>query len=77
MLVWREKKVNSYIGHFIGPFIVLHHDERSKVAAIDQDGAIKRHSTSQTRPFLEQPSMLDDSITEREIEDQHDKTTKN
>ena len=76
MLVWREKIVNNCIGHFIGPFTVLHHDERSNAAAVDQDGVIKRYTTSQTRPFLEQPSMLDDSITERKIEDRHDKTTK-
>ena len=72
VLVWREKIVNNRIGELIGPFTVLHHEERSKIVAIDQGGVIKRYSTSQTRPFLEQPSMLDDSITERKIEDRHE-----
>ena len=76
MLVWRERIVNNRIREFIGPFTVLHHDERSKIVAIDQDGVIKRFSTSQIRLFLEKPSMLDDSITERKIEDRHDKTYK-
>ena len=68
--------MNNRIGEFIGPFTVLHHDERSKIVAIDYDGAIKRYSTSHTRPFLEQYSMLDDFIAERMIEDRHDKTYK-
>ena len=41
----------------------------SKIVAIDQEKAIKRYSTSLTRQFLKQPFMLDDSITERKIED--------
>ena len=65
VLVWREKIVNNLTGEFIGPFPVLHHDKRPKIVSIHVDGAIKRYSTSQVRPFLEQPSMLDDSITER------------
>ena len=76
MLVWREKIVNRRIGEFIGPFTILHHNERYKIVAIDQDGAIKRYSSSQIRPFFEQLSMLDYSITERKIEDRHDKTYK-
>ena len=69
VLVCREKIVNNRIGEFIGTFTVLHYDERSKIVAIDQNGVIKRHSTLQIRPFLEQLSMLGDSITERKIED--------
>ena len=46
------------------------------IFAIDQNGVIKRYSTSQIRLFLEQPSMLDDSVTERKIEDRHDNTDK-
>ena len=65
VLIWREKIVNNRIGEFIGPFTLLHHDDRSKTVAIDQDGVIKRYYASQIITFLEQPSMLDDSITER------------
>ena len=71
VLVWREKIVNNRIEEFIGPFTALHNDERSAIVAIDQDGVIKRYSSSQIRPFLKQPSMLDDSITERNIEGRH------
>ena len=74
VLVWREKIVNNRIGEFIGPLIFLHDDERSWIVLIYQDGAIKRYSASNIWPFLEQPSMLDDSIIEREIENRHDKT---
>ena len=76
MLVWREKIVNIRIGEFIGQFTVLHHDERSMIVAIDQDEVIKRYSTSQIRPFIEQTSMLNNSIVERKIEDRHYKTCK-
>ena len=62
-LVWSEKIVDNRIGGFIGLFTVLHRDERSKIFAIEQDGVIKRYTTSQIRPSLEQPTMLDDSIT--------------
>ena len=72
----REEKVNNSIREFIGPFTVLHHDERSKIVAIDQDGVIKRYSTSKIGPFLEQPSILDDSITERKIEERLEKMNK-
>ena len=68
--------MSNRIGEFIGPFTVLHHDERSRIVFIDQDGVIKRYSASQIRPFLEQPSMLDDFITERKIENRQDKTDK-
>ena len=68
--------VNSHIREFIRQFTVLHHYERSKIVAIDQDEAIKRYSISQIRPLLEQPSMLDDSITECQIEDRRDRTDK-
>ena len=64
-LVWPENIVNSGVEDFIVQFIVLHHDERSKIVTIDQYGVIKRYSTSHIRPFLEQASMLDDSIIER------------
>ena len=66
--------MKTQIGNFIGQFTFLHHDERSKTVSIDKDEVIKRNSTSQIRPFLEQPSMLDDSITDRKIEDRHIKT---
>ena len=66
--------MNNRIGDFIGSFTVLHHDDRSKIVIIDQDGIIKRYYTSQIRPFLEQPSMLIDSITERKVEDRYVKT---
>ena len=57
-----------------GPFRVIRHDERSKTVAIDQDGVVKRYFTSQIRLFLEQPSMLDDSTTDRKFNDSHFKT---
>ena len=66
--------LNNLIGEFIGPFTVQHHDERSKTVSTAQDGVIKRYSTFQIRPFLEKPSMLDDSFTERKIEERQDKT---
>ena len=65
--------MNIRIGEFIGSFTVLHHDERSKIAAIDQDGTIKRYSSSQIRPFVAQPSELDDAKADRKIEDCHTK----
>ena len=76
MLVWFEKIVNSRIGEVIGSFTVLHHDECSKIVFIDQNGAIKRYSTSKIRPFLKQQSMIDESITERKTEDRHEKMNK-
>ena len=74
VLLWREKIMNNRIGEFIALFTVRNCYERSKIVAIDQDGVIKRYSTSQIRPFLEQPSMPDNSITERKIEEHHAKT---
>ena len=68
--------MKGHIEEFIGPFTVPHHNERSKIVAKDQDGVIKRYSTSQIRPFLEQLSMLDDSITERKLEDRNSQTDK-
>ena len=68
--------MNNRIGEFIWPFIVLHHNECFNIVSRNQDGAIKRYSTSQITPFLEQASTLDDSITEHKIEDLHDKTDK-
>ena len=68
--------MNNRIGEFIGPFTDLHHDKRSKIVAIGQDGAIKRYFTSQVSPFLEQSETLDGSITKRKIEDRHEKTIK-
>ena len=68
--------VNNREGEINGPFIILHHDERSKIVAIDQDSVIKRYLTSQIRPFLIKTSMFDDSIIDRKIEDRHDKTYK-
>ena len=44
--------------------------------SIDQDRVIKRYSTSQIIPFLEQPSILDNSITERKIKDSRVKMNK-
>ena len=76
VFVWRKKIVNSGIGELIGPFTATHHYERFKIVAIDQDGVIKRYYTSHIRPFLEQPSMLDDSIPERKIEDRHEEVNK-
>ena len=73
MLVWHEKIVSNHIGEKIGPFTVLHHDERSKIVSTYQDGGIKRYSTSQMRLFLEQPLMSDVFITEHNIEDRNDK----
>ena len=64
----------SSIGEFVGPFAILNHDERSKIVFIDQDGEIKRYLTSQVRLFLDKPSMIDDSIAKRKIEDGHVKT---
>ena len=63
-LVRREKIMNNRIRELIGPFTVLHFNERSNIVAIDQDRFTKRYSTSQIRPFLKKPSMLDESITE-------------
>ena len=55
----------------IGPFNVLHDEERSRIVVIDQDGVIKRYSTSLIIIFLEQLSILDDFITELQIEVRH------
>ena len=68
--------MNNHEGKFIGTLTITHHDEHSKIIAIDQYGAIKRYSTSQIRPFLGQSSMLDESISARKIEDRHEKTDK-
>ena len=74
VLVWREKIVNNRIGEFIGPFAFLHYDERSRIVAVHQGGAIKRYSSSQIIPFVKQQTVLDDAITDRDIEDRHNKT---
>ena len=74
VLVRCKKMMNNRIGKFIVPFTALHHDECSKIVAIDQNGAIKRYCTSKIRSFLNQHSMLYDSVTERKIEDRHVKT---
>ena len=71
VLVWRKKAVNNRIEKIIGQFSVLNRDECPKIFAIDQEGAIKRYSTSQIIAFLEQPSMLNDSITECKIKDRY------
>ena len=68
--------MNNHIGEFIAPFTVFDHYERSKIVDIDQNGIMKRYSISQIRPFLKQPSMFDDSITKRKINDRHDETNK-
>ena len=60
--------MNNRIGEFIEPSTVLHHDKRSKIVAIDQDGVIKRYSTTQVQLFIAQPSVLYDAIAERDIE---------
>ena len=77
VLVMRENILNIRIGEFIGLFTVLYHDGRSKIVSIDQDRVTKRYYTSQIRLFLEKPSILDDHITERRIEDRHVKTGNN
>ena len=66
--------MKNRIGDFIEQFTVSHLDESSRIVSIYQFGVIKRHSTSQIRSFLEQPSIFDDSITERKVEGQHVKT---
>ena len=68
MLVRRENIVNNCIIEFIGSFTVLHHHDRSRIVALGQDGVSKRYTTSQIRTYLEQPPVLEDSITERKIE---------
>ena len=67
--------MNNRIGEFIGPFTVVRHDERSSIVAIDEDGVIKRYYTSQIRPFMAQPSVLDDAIVECDIEDRKTQAT--
>ena len=59
--------MDTKIGEFTVPFVVLYCDERSKLVPIDQNGVIKRYSSSQIRSYVEQTSMLDDSIKERKI----------
>ena len=76
VFVRRENIVKNHIGEIIGPFTVLHHDERSKIVAIDQAGMIKRYSSSQIRPFVEEQSALGDTIRDRDIEDRYQKTNK-
>ena len=68
--------MNNIIGEFVGQFTVLHHDKGSNIVAIYQDGGIKRYSTSQIWQFLEQLSILDESITQRKIKDSHEKINK-
>ena len=67
ILVWRVKIVNGRIAEFTGPSTSHHHDERSKIVAIDQASVIKRCSSSQIRPFVEQLSVPDDAIKDRDI----------
>ena len=73
VLVWLEKIVNCRIYKFIGSYMVLHHDERSNTISIDQNGVVKRYSPLQIRHFLEQPSILDNSVADREVEDWHNR----
>ena len=77
VLVWRERIINIQIREVIGPLIIIDNCKRSRIVSIDQDGVIKQYSTLQIRLFLENPSMLDDSITERKIEERHAKTDNN
>ena len=65
--------MGNHVGEFIGQLTALHRDERYKIVAIDQDRATQQYSTSQTRPFLEHPSIIGDCITGRKIEDRHEK----
>ena len=74
VLIWRAKIVYNRIDELIGPFTKIHHDERSKIVSIDQNGITKWYSSSQIRPFIEQPSELDDAIAERSIEDNRKQT---
>ena len=59
--------MNIRIGELILSFTVLYNVERSKIVAIDQEDVIGRYSSLHIRPFLEQPSMSDDSMTEWKI----------
>ena len=44
--VWCERIVDSRVGEFIRQYTVLHHNEHFMIAAMYQDGVIKRHYTS-------------------------------
>ena len=72
ILSYRDKIVNIRIGEFISLFTIVHHEERSKIIAIYHDGVIKRYFSEQIKPFLKQPSMLDEFIAKRKIEDRYD-----
>ena len=64
VLVWREKIVNNRIGEFIGPFPVLAYEPHSKIVVVNQNGEKKRYTTAQIRPYIPEPDVVQDSITE-------------
>ena len=67
-LVWREKAVSNHTSHFIGSYVVLSFDRKSKVVVIDQDSENKRRTMTQIHPFLAEPNVDDDSIKQDAFE---------
>ena len=55
---------------------MVNYDEYSKIIEINQDGVMKRYSTSLIRSFIAQPSILDKAIVDRNIEENRIKPTK-
>ena len=70
-LVWLEEIVNNRIGRFLGPFIVLYHDEWYKIIVIDQNGVIKRYSCFSNKIFSKK--ALHDTVADQGIEESHKK----
>ena len=64
------------MGELVELYMILHHDEDSKTAAIDDDGVIRSYSSAQIRPFPEQPSAVKDVIVDREIKNWHKEIAK-
>ena len=59
--------MNIRVGELIRPFIVLSHNESSKIAAVHQNKVIKGYFASDIRPYQEKTSTLDDALTEPRV----------
>ena len=72
--LWRKKIIKYYIGDIVGSLTVLHHEELSKIVALDKNEVIKRYFPLQEDYFFWEPSVPENAITDRDIEDKHKKT---
>ena len=58
------------------PYKAIHNDECSKTVSFDKEKAMKWFLSTQTTSLSNQPSVLNDEITDRETEKIHKRTPK-